>query len=165
MEFHVGDPVVHWTYGLGKVIAVQQRTIAGEKALYYVVEINDLTVWVPVDGKAKTRLRRPTSRAGFRKLFKILSQSAKSLSEDRFERKQELNRKLQDGTIESVCSVIRDLSSFQQKKSLNDDDKVILQRASTSLLGEWAYSLAVPRSQAEQELDGLLRRTPQRRSN
>lgn len=157
MEYHVGDPVVHWTYGLGKVGGVETRTLAGQKARYYVVEISDLTVWVPVDDKVKNRLRRPTSRAGFRRLFKILSESGKSLSDDRFERKQQLNRKLQDGTIESICMVIRDLASFQHRKGLNDDDKVILQRASTSLLGEWVYSFSVPLSQAEQELNGLLR--------
>jgi RNA polymerase-interacting CarD/CdnL/TRCF family regulator len=163
MEFHVGDSVVHWTYGLGRVVAVETRALAGQKALYYVVEINDMTVWVPVDDKARTRLRRPTSRAGFKRLFKILSQSGKSLSEDRYERKQELSRKLQDGTIESVCGVIRDLAFFQHKKGLNDDDKVILQRASSSLLGEWVYSLSVPLSEAEQELNGLLRYPFQRR--
>jgi CarD family transcriptional regulator len=163
MEFRAGEPVVHWMYGLGKVVAVETRTLGGQKTRYYVVKINDLTVWVPVDEKATIRLRRPTSRAGFKKLFRILSQSGKSLSEDRFERKQQLTRKLQDGTIESICSVVRDLASFQHKKGLNDDDKVILQRASTSLLGEWVYTLSVPMSQAEQELNGLLQHPFQRR--
>ena len=158
MDFHVGDPVVHWTYGLGKVVAVEARLLAGQETRYYVVEVNDLTVWVPVDEEAKRRLRRPTSRAALKKALRILGQSGRTLSEDRQERKLELHRKLQDGSLESVCGVIRDLASFQARKGLNDDEKLILKRASASLLGEWAYSCSVPISQAEQQLNDLLRR-------
>jgi RNA polymerase-interacting CarD/CdnL/TRCF family regulator len=161
MEFNVGAAVVHWTYGLGKIVAVEERALAGQKTLYYVVQINDLTVWVPVDEKAKMRLRPPTSQNAFKKLFKILSEPGKSLSEDRHERKVDLHQKLQDGNVESLCTVIRDLSSYQHKKALNDDDKVILRRASTSLLGEWGYSFSVSVAQAEQELRGLLRPPPE----
>ena len=73
MVFHVGDPVVHWTYGLGKVAAIEERALAGQKTLYYAVEIHDLTVWVPADDKVATRLRPPTSQRAFKKLFAILS--------------------------------------------------------------------------------------------
>ncbi|MGE5073269.1 MAG: CarD family transcriptional regulator [Anaerolineae bacterium] len=156
MQFKVGDPVVHWTYGLGKVVAVEERALGGQKALYYVVEISDMTVWVPVDEKAKTRLRPPTSQKTFKKALKILREPGKSLSEDRHERKLQLHKKLQDGKVESICTVIRDLSYFQHKKPLNDDDKVILKRASTALLGEWGYSFSVPIAEAEQALQGLL---------
>lgn len=157
MEFRVGDPVVHWTHGLGTVVAVQERALAGQNTLYYAVQIRDLTVWVPADAKASTRLRVPTSQQGFKKLFKILSEPGRSLSEDRHERKTDLQRKLQDGNAETICAVIRDLTFFQQKKALNDDDKQILKRASSSLLGEWGYSFSLTQAQAEQEMLRLLR--------
>ncbi len=157
MVFHVGDPVVHWTYGLGKVAAIEERALAGQKTLYYAVEIHDLTVWVPADDKVASRLRPPTSQRAFKKLFAILSGPGESLSDDRHERKIELHRKLQDGNVEAICRVIRDLSFQQHKKPLNDDDKNTLRRAWTSLLGEWEYSFSVPMAQAEQELHRLLK--------
>ena len=157
MQFKVGDPVVHWTHGSGKVVGIEERALAGQKTLYYVVEIHDLTVWVPADEKASSRLRPPTSQRAFKKLFAILSGPGESLSEDRHERKIELHRKLQDGNAASICGVIRDLSSYQQKKALNDDDKQILIRACNSLLGEWEYSFSVPLAQAESELHRLLK--------
>lgn len=156
MQFRVGEPVVHWTYGLGKVIAIEERALSGQKTLYYVVEINDLTIWVPVDDKAKARLRPPTSPRTLKRMVKILSAPAKSLAEDRLERKSDLHRRLQDGNVESLCSVIRDLCNLQRKKGLNDDDKTILKRAFTALQGEWGYSFSVPAAQAEQQLYGLL---------
>jgi RNA polymerase-interacting CarD/CdnL/TRCF family regulator len=157
MQFKAGDAVVHWAYGLGKVVAVQERALAGEKTLYYVVQVRDITVWVPVDEKARSRLRPPTSKRGFKKLFQILSQPGKTLSEDRHERKSALHNKLAEGNAESVCAVIRDLTTFQHKKGLNDDDKQILIRASGSLLAEWGYTFSVSMAEAEQQLLGMLK--------
>jgi RNA polymerase-interacting CarD/CdnL/TRCF family regulator len=157
MEFKSGDSVIHWAYGLGAVVGVQERALSGEKLLYYVVQVRDLTVWVPVDDKAGSRLRPPTSQQGFKKLFKILSEPGKALSEDRHERKSDLHRRLQDGNAESICAVIRDLTSYQQIKALNDDEKQILKRACTSLLGEWGYSFSLSAAEAEAALHHLLR--------
>jgi RNA polymerase-interacting CarD/CdnL/TRCF family regulator len=157
MKFNVGDPVVHWTYGLGEIIGLEERALAGQKILYYVVKIQDLTVCVPADDKAKGRLRSPTSKREFKKLFAILSGPGESLPDDRFERRTQLHQKLEDGKVEAVCRVIRDLSSYEQIKRLNENDKNILKRAWNSLSREWGFSLSVPLAQVEIELQDLLR--------
>jgi RNA polymerase-interacting CarD/CdnL/TRCF family regulator len=156
MEFLMGDPVIHWTYGLGKIVRQEERTFSGEKKLYYVVQIRDLTVWVPADAKVMSRLRSPTPEREFSKLFAILSGLGESLSDDRLERKTHLVEEMKDGKAEAVCRVIRDLSFFQQRKPLNDNDKLILRQASDSLLGEWGFSLSIPLAQAQVELYRLL---------
>jgi RNA polymerase-interacting CarD/CdnL/TRCF family regulator len=156
MEFLIGDPVIHWTYGLGKIVRQEERTFSGEKKLYYVVQIRDLTVWVPADAKVMSRLRSPTPKREFSKLFAILSGLGESLSDDRLERKTHLVEEMKDGKAEAVCRVIRDLSFFQQRKPLNDNDKLILKQASDSLLGEWGFSLSIPLAQAQVELYRLL---------
>lgn len=156
MDFQVGDRVVHWTYGLGEIVGVEERAITGQRVRYYVVNVKDFTIYVPADGKADIRLRPPTPEHGFKKLFKILSAPGESLSDDRHERKTLLHKKLEDGQAETVCQVIRDLSSYEQKKPLNDDDKNILKRATNSLLGEWGFSLSMPQAQVELELRRLL---------
>jgi RNA polymerase-interacting CarD/CdnL/TRCF family regulator len=157
MNFNVGDRVVHWIYGLGEIVALEERVLTGQKMAYYVVKIQDMTVYVPADDKAKGRLRSPTSERGFKKLFEILSGPGESLSENRHERKSLLHTKLEDGKAETVCQVIRDLYSYEQKKQLNDDDKSILNRARRSLLTEWEFALSVPPAQAELELHRLLK--------
>jgi RNA polymerase-interacting CarD/CdnL/TRCF family regulator len=156
MEFQTGDPVIHWTYGLGKIVGQEERTFSGEKKIYYVVQIRDLTVWVPADATVMTRLRIPTPGSEFSKLFDILSGPGESLSDDRLERKTHLVEELKDGKVEAVCRVIRDLTTFQQRKPLNDNDKLVLRQASDSLLGEWGFSLSIPLAQAQLELYRLL---------
>jgi RNA polymerase-interacting CarD/CdnL/TRCF family regulator len=156
MNFHKGDPVIHWTYGLGEVIGLEERSLSGQKMLYYAVKVRDLTVWVPADGQLASRLRPPTTAANFKRLLAILSDAGEPLPDDRQERKTHLVGKLKEGRAESLCRVVRDLFAYQRAKTLNENDQVILKRAQNALLSEWGYSLSVPEMQAESDMRRLL---------
>ena len=160
MEFHEGDPVMHWTYGLGQIIRLEERELAGPKTLYYAVQVGDLMVWVPADGNVDSRLRVPTPQATFRQLLAILSSPGEPLSEDRHERRTHLLELLKESRAESLCRIIRDLYAFQKIKSLNDSDQTILKQARNTLLGEWGFVLSVTPAQAELEMHRLLSPAP-----
>lgn len=160
MDFRVGDPVVHWSHGIGEIIGLEERAMAGKNTLYYVVKIQEFTVWVPADDKVLSRLRVPTSERKFKKLFAILSGPGASLSDDRLVRKTQLHNGLADGKVETLCHVIRDLTSYALLKHLNENDKDVLQRARNLLVGEWEFSLSIPLVDAEIELGRLLRLAP-----
>lgn len=156
MSFREGDLVMHCTYGLGKVINVEERTIHGPTMLYYAVQIGDMTVWVPEDDHLETRLRRPTRGAEFKRLLDILTGPADPLPDDRHERKELLEQWLRDGRADSLCRVIRSLTKFRQGHSLNDNDQIFLKRTQHALIGEWGYSLSIPAAQAEHDMHHLL---------
>ena len=160
MNFHEGDPVMHWTYGFGKVIRLEERALSGKNALYYAVQIGDLTVWVPADGELGNRLRPPTPEAGFKKLLAILSSPGEPLPDDRQDRKTQLLELLKDGRAESLCRVIRDLSANRQVRPLNENDQALMRQAQKALLGEWGFALSVTPAQAELELHRLLTPAP-----
>jgi RNA polymerase-interacting CarD/CdnL/TRCF family regulator len=160
MNFREGDPVMHWTYGFGKVIRLEERALSGQNALYYAVQIGDLTVWVPADDMLGTRLRSPTSKAGFKELRAILSGPGEPLPDDRQDRKTRLLELLKDGRAESLCRVIRDLSAYRQVRPLNENDQALMRRAQNALLGEWGFALSVTPAQAELELHRLLTSVP-----
>ena len=157
MNFREGDPVMHWTYGFGRVVRLEERALSGQKAMYYAVQIGDLTVWVPADGNLGNRLRPPTSKARFKELLAILSGPGEALPDDRQERKIRMLELLKDGRAESLCRVIRNLSAYQQVRPLNDNDQALLKRAKSALLGEWGFSLSIPPGQAESDLYRLLK--------
>jgi RNA polymerase-interacting CarD/CdnL/TRCF family regulator len=156
LPFQVGDKVVHWSYGPGEIIQLEEKSLSGRMTLYYVVQVRDLTLWVPVEGADQHTLRPPTSTGEFEKLFKILRGPGEKLADDRYERKAQLTGLLRDGTLESVCRAIRDLSFHGYRKKLNDFDAALLERARKFLLDEWKISLAVPLSDAERQLELLL---------
>jgi RNA polymerase-interacting CarD/CdnL/TRCF family regulator len=158
MNFYKGDMVMHWTYGIGQIVNLEERALAGAKAVYYVVQVKGMTVWVPADSKVGNRLRPPTPKFRFERLRAILSGPSEPLPQDRLERKTRLLELLQDGRPESLCQVIRDLSAYHQKlgKPMNDNDQMILRQSRNTLLGEWGFVLSLTRAQAEHELHQLL---------
>ena len=158
MSFHKGDMVMHWTHGIGQIVNLEERALAGSKSIYYVVEIGDMTVWVPADSNVVNRLRPPTPKPQFEQLLAILSMPSEPLPEDRVERKTHLLALLQDGRPESLCKVIRVLSAYHKLlgKPMNDNDQMILKQSRKSLLGEWGFVLSLTPAQAEHELHRLL---------
>lgn len=156
MDFQVGQRAVHCTYGPGMITKIDEKELAGKKAFYYVLEVKDLKIWVPVDDDKPTNLRKLTPAREFPKLFDILSSPGEALSTDRNERKAQLSDAMKDGTLESICYVIRDLTWQAKIKKLSEADSALLERAQDFLLAEWSASLSVPISTAEQELKNLL---------
>jgi len=162
MNFHKGDTVMHWTYGIGQILNLEERALAGSKTIYYVVQVRDMTVWVPADGQVRSRLRAPTPKSRFQRLLAILSSPSEPLPEDRLERKNRLLELLADARPESLCQVIRDLSAYQKQKGrpMNDNDQMILKQSRNTLLGEWGFVLSITPAQAEHELHRLLTAAP-----
>ena len=156
MDFHEGDPVMHWTYGLGQIVRLEERALSGPKTLYYAVQVRDLTVWVPADGKLGSRLRSPTAESGFERRLAILSGPGEPLPDDRNERRTRLHELLKDGRAESLCQIIRDLSAYQKGRPLNDNDQTLLKQSRNALLEEWGFVLSITHAQAELELHRLL---------
>ena len=156
MDFHAGDPVMHWTYGLGTVLRLEERILSGQKIMYYAVQIGAITVWVPADDKLETRLRVPTLKAKFMQLLTILSGPSETLPVERQERKLLLLEWLKNGRAESLCRVIRNLSTYRSVHPLNESDQALLKRTQEVLLGEWGFALSVTSFQAEIELNRLL---------
>jgi RNA polymerase-interacting CarD/CdnL/TRCF family regulator len=156
VDFKIGDPVMHWTYGFGEIVKLEERVLNDKSILYYAVKSSNLTIWVPADDNLESRLRPPTSPKEFEKLFKILTGSEEPLSDDRHERKTYLVELLKDGRAESLCRVIRDLFAYQKRKSLNENDQHLMKRVQSVLLGEWEFSLSVPPTQAASDLHRML---------
>jgi RNA polymerase-interacting CarD/CdnL/TRCF family regulator len=156
MEFRVGDPVVHWMYGLGQVVRLEKKDVSGTISLYYAVQVRGLTVWVPADDKVGHRLRMPLSESAFKKLIAILSRPSEPLPDDSRERRLHIQELLKDGRAETLCRAIRDLAAAQRGKTMNEYDQSLMRRMQTVLLGEWGLVLSISPENAALELNRLL---------
>ncbi len=156
MDYQVGDKVIHSNFGLGEIVQLDEKNIHGQQTPCYVVRVHDLMIWVPADEFSETRLRLPTSKKEFEKLFGIFHDFGEPLSEDRMERKTQLIERMKDGTLASICGVLRDLTSFRRAKKFNDSDNQYFQRAQNLLIEEWMLVFTVPIGHAQQELGRLL---------
>jgi RNA polymerase-interacting CarD/CdnL/TRCF family regulator len=156
MGFQVGDKVIHSAFGMGEIARTEDKIIQGQLTNCYVVRINDLIIWVPINDLEQHSLRVPTPPEEFEKLSDILARPGETLLEDRVLRQHQLMTQIRDGQLASVCRVVRDLTHFKRSKKLNEQEKYILERAINSLLTEWTYSLGIPLMQAHQTMMNLL---------
>jgi len=159
MKFHKGDHVMHWKHGLGQVIDLEERDLDGARALYYMVQFRDMTVWVPADSNLQQRLRPPIQKQEFEQMLAILSSPGEPLPDERSERKTRLRTFLGDGSPQSLCRIISGLHAYRKAHRLNESDQSILLQARNALLEEWEYVLAIPHGQAAHELHRRLAST------
>lgn len=157
MDYAIGDTVVHWTHGLGTVIAIEEMHLAGESQQYYVVEIQTLKLWVPINEASKGSIRFPTESIQFKVLFDILRKPGEKLPDNQYQRKTELLGRMQKRTLAGVCKVIRDLTDRSHYHPLNQNDAFVLYHAEEYLLDEWVLVLGTERTDALRELETLLR--------
>lgn len=156
-NYKIGDTVVHWTHGLGKVVAIDEMHLSGMKQVYYVVEAGVLKLWVPVEEANTASIRLPVESGTFRQMIRILQTPGVQLAANPYKRKAELKDRMQKRTLADLCHLIRDLANLSRHKALNENDADVLFRAEEFLLDEWVYSLGTERSHAQDELDHLLR--------
>ncbi len=156
MGFHIGDKVIHCTYGLGEIVHIEEKNIREQSTNCYVFHTRDLTIWIPINDLHQNSLRMPASPDEFMRLFAILTSPGETLPEDRVMRKDQLLEHMKDGQLASICQVVRDLTHFKRIKKLNDQERSILGRATNSLITEWIFSLGVSQIQAQQSMAQLL---------
>jgi acetylornithine deacetylase/succinyl-diaminopimelate desuccinylase-like protein len=101
-------------------------------------------------------VRPLTPRERFEALFDLLSSPGELLTTDRLGRKTELQQRMRDGSLESICLVIRDLYTQRQTARLNEADNITLNRARKFLLEEWRLVMGISMNQAEAQLKELL---------
>ena len=157
LVYHIGDTIVHWNYGLGTVVAIEERDIGGVTQLYYVVDVENLQLWVPVEEANVSSLRFPTESFQFEALFDILRTPGETLPDNQYQRRLELQERMHKKTLADLCHLIRDLADRSRQFPPNQNDNIALSRAEEILVDEWVRSLGVERATANDELDLLLR--------
>jgi hypothetical protein len=60
-----------------------------------------------------------------------------------------LVEELKDGKSKTRCKEVRDLSFFQDGKTFNDNDRLVLNPASDSLPSMWEFTLFIPLAQVK----------------
>lgn len=157
MVYEIGDTVVHWTHGIGKVVAIEERHLAGIPQAYYVVEVGQLMLWIQAKEPHQGSLRYPAAGNEFKQLISTLHQAGERLPDNPQKRKIELRKRIQERTLVDLCQLIRALTDHSRHHSLNQNDSAVLFRAEEYLLDEWVLSLGTDRSEALRELESILR--------
>jgi len=162
IQFKVGDFVVHPVYGLGHLVKIEEKQFSAMRArLYYQITLPSSTVWIPVEAQATIGLRLVTARSDLDQYRDLLKSRPVPLHKDHKRRHLELVGRLNQGSFQVVCEVVRDLTAWGWRKSLNRTDAVTLKKTQESLYQEWATAAGVSIAEATTEVNSLLQVTQQ----
>jgi CarD family transcriptional regulator len=157
MPFKAGDFIVHPTYGVGNIVRVEEKRLAEDQPRwYYVIVVDKSTVWVPVDENKVAVLRAVTPRKDLDRYRAVLKGQPEALERDHTKRRTLINERVKQGSFQSLCEAVRDLSAQSWKRPLSEADLTLLQRLSHSLHREWAASANMPLPDAAAEVQALL---------
>jgi RNA polymerase-interacting CarD/CdnL/TRCF family regulator len=123
LTYSVGDWMVHHKYGVGQVKKVEKKRLNRTKALYYKVQSNDSTFWVPVEKADSNHIRPLTSVSGLKKALRLLKKAPHEMDSNHKKRASRINQIWAEGRLSPICQMVRDLSAKEREKSLSSTEK------------------------------------------
>lgn len=157
MQFKVGDSVVFPTYGIGHIREIEEKSFSEQGArLYYKVALLKRTIWIPVEAHQVSGLRLVTVKSDLDHYRRLLKSPPVLLEKNHHRRHLELVSRLKQGSFQTVCEVVRDLTAWGWRKPLGQTDTAILQKTRQSLYQEWASAADISTTEAIKEIDSLL---------
>lgn len=157
LKFQVGDRVVHPQQGVGYVADLEEKQFEPNKPrLYYVIQIPDTTVWVPVD-LSTSGLRKLSVKSELERCRAVLQGAPRPLAAERG-LLASLIGQINQGTILAHCEVVRDLNAFGWRKPLYGPMAEFQRVIQNVLNQEWAVVEGVPVLEASHEITVLLKK-------
>jgi RNA polymerase-interacting CarD/CdnL/TRCF family regulator len=156
-SFEIGDCVIHKMFGVGHIVAlVEKQIFEDQPRLYYEVELEKAMIWVPVDSQSPSPVRLLTNEDELTKYRKILTSKPEPLNDNFRVRFSSIDKLFREGSLESICAIVRDMNAREGTKRLSRGDRTRLQTAKEILCMEWSASRDISLIDAEKEIDNLL---------
>jgi len=136
--YSTGDWVVHSHYGVGQIKKIEIKPINEENMKCFNVKTKDCTYWFPTTDTDNPRIRPVASQAIIHNVIKKLRTKANTQETDRQYWKDKIEEVQADGDLISISILVRDLSTQQILRDLNQTEKDALNHYEEQLLREWA---------------------------
>jgi len=157
MNYNQGDHVVHQNFGVGIVVSIEGMNFTGsEPRLFYRVEFLKTTVWVPVGNQPESGLRPITPKSHLTRYRTVLKSSPVGLDSNFRKRQIELEKRIDRGTFQGLCIVIRDLNALDTLKPLNYYEKTLYKQTREALVSEWSTISGLSHAESASEIDVCL---------
>jgi CarD family transcriptional regulator len=141
--FAIGDMVCYPMHGVGEIEAVQEQTVLGESAQYYVLRfvMGKMTAMVPVATAETVGLRKLVCPEDCRKIIDFLTEDGcADESENWNQRYRDNLNKLRVGDIYGVADVVKCLIHRDREKGLSAGERKMYLTARQVLIAELAAS-------------------------
>lgn len=156
-EFKVGDIAVYPAHGVGQVMSIENREIAGARAMFYILKIMDsgMTIMVPTTNVRNVGLRDVVGTGEVEAVYAILKERGEyTITEQTWNRRyREYMDKIKTGSIYEIAEVLRDLSMLRYEKELSFGERKMLDTARSLIIKELAIAQDRDEKTVAQEID------------
>lgn len=159
MAFTIGSLVVHANHGVGRITGIERKQFfSPESKLYYIIAIPDGIIWAPVEDNqlGQGKLRNLITRSELPEYRKLLASRPEPLDKDYRKRRLEISERMKDGSFQSACTILRDLTALSWQRPLSEADAVLLQKIRQNLCQEWSTADGATPQDVDREIDDLL---------
>ena len=158
-DYKAGNWVVYPTHGVGKVMGIENREIAGTKLKLIVIsfEKDRMTLRVPTDKAKDSGLRKLSSRDEMKGALKTLKGRSRIRRTMWSRRAQEYEAKINSGDPVSIAEVVRDLHRKEDQPDQSYSERQIYQAALDRLARELAAVEDIDEEAATEKLETLLK--------
>lgn len=157
-EFEQGDFVVYPTHGVGRVTAIEEQEIAGDKLDLIVIEFEKdrMTLRVPTFKASGSGLRKLSSPDQMKSALKTLKGKSRVRRTMWSRRAQEYEAKINSGDPISIAEVVRDLFRNASQPDQSYSERQLYQAALDRLAREFAAVESMDEEQATSKLEEML---------
>lgn len=136
--FRIGERVCYPMHGVGEIEGIEERTVLGETASYYVLRflIGRMTAFIPVKRAESVGLRYTIGVEEYEKVLAFLRETPGEETGNWNQRYRENYEKLRRGGVYEVAEVVRCLSKREAEKGLSSGERKMLSGARQVLASE-----------------------------
>jgi CarD family transcriptional regulator len=153
--FRVGDKAVYPGQGVGEVLGIEHKEIAGQRQSFYVLKIleNGMKIMIPINKVGSVGLRDIISGEEVAEVYTILKTKAVAVDSTTWNRRyREYMEKIKTGSVFEIAAVLRDLYLLKYDKDLSFGERKMLDTARSLLVKELAIAKAVSEDEIESDL-------------
>jgi len=157
--FQVGDLAVYPAHGVGEIIAIESRSISGEKHDFYIMKVieNGMTIMIPTNNVESVGLRDVIPKKEVPKVYAVM-QSKKEANTDNQtwnRRYREYMDKIKTGSLYDVAEVFRDLFLLKLTKDLSFGERKLYDTAQILLVRELSTAKKIDEEAVLTEIESL----------
>ena len=150
--------VVYPSHGVGKVIEIEKREIAGQMLEMYVIEFEKekMTQRVPVGKIKENGVRKVSTKNQLKEIFEILTGKAKIRRTMWSRRAQEYEQKINSGDLIAIAEVVRDLHRKDDQREQSYSERQLYEAALERLTREIAAIEKTDEQKAIEKMETIL---------
>jgi CarD family transcriptional regulator len=160
--FKVDDLAVYPAHGVGRIEAIEEKSIGGITQLFYIMRIldNDMKIMIPQNNAENVGLRNIISDEEVEQVYTILKKKDVEFTTQTWNRRyREYMEKIKTGSIFDLATVLRDLYILQMDKPLSFGEKKMMDTARGLLIKELSIARAKEESEIEEGIEAIFGNT------